>query len=71
MTDSKRTIDLPVTPVEFLAMSAADNDQSARDANRYRWLRRFDNFGSVNTILDTEQYNTLDAAVDAAMEKRP
>ena len=36
------------------------------DAERYRWLRRFDHFGTVDAMLDTMEYNTLDAAVDAA-----
>jgi len=38
-----------------------------RDAARYDWLRNFRNFAQVDAMLDTTAYNTLDAAVDAAM----
>ena len=37
------------------------------DADRYRWLRNFANFGRVDSMLDAE-YNTLDSAVDAARQ---
>jgi hypothetical protein len=42
-------------------------DALRKDAARYRWLRRMDHFGEVDAMLDTTEYNTLDAAVDAAM----
>lgn len=38
-----------------------------KDAARYEWLRRFDHFRRVDDMLNTTEYNTLDAAVDAAM----
>lgn len=41
-----------------------------RDAARYHFLRRFDHFAVVDAMLDTTQYNTLDAAVDAAIARR-
>ena len=46
---------------ERLAKSA---EQAAK---RYRWLRRLDHFAQVDAMLDTTEYNSLDAAVDAAM----
>ena len=39
----------------------------ARDAERYRWLRNFRNLSHVDAMLDTTDFNTLDAAVDAAI----
>ncbi len=43
----------------------------APDALRYNWLRRFDHFSAVNALLDTTQFNTLDAAVDHLMQPKP
>lgn len=37
------------------------------DAARYRWLRRFDHFAIVDSMLNTTEYNTLDTAIDAAI----
>jgi len=36
------------------------------DAKRYRWLRRFDHFSRVDELLNRNDINTLDAAIDAA-----
>lgn len=36
-------------------------------AAKYEWLKRFDHFALVDAMLDTTEYNTLDAAVEAAM----
>ena len=54
--------------LKFLAL---ENELAAaqKDAERYRWLRRFDHFSQVDSMLDTTEYNTLDAAVDAAIGK--
>lgn len=40
-------------------------EAAERDAERYRWLRRFDHFSTVDAMLNSD-YNTLDSAVDAA-----
>ena len=41
------------------------------DAESYRWLRKFRNFHVVDAMLDTTEFNTLDAAVAAAMAREP
>jgi len=41
------------------------------DAQRYRFLRRFDHWASVDAFLETHDHNTLDSAVDAAMARDP
>lgn len=39
------------------------------DSERYRWLRRMDHFAAVDAMLNTTDYDTLDAAIDAARSK--
>jgi hypothetical protein len=51
-----------------IRLEAADEIERLRaDAARYRWLRRFDHFALVDSLLDTTEHNTLDSAVDFAM----
>jgi hypothetical protein len=38
-----------------------------KDAERYRWLRRFDHFSQVDGMLNLTEFATLDSAVDAAI----
>ena len=54
----------------FAATEAAGGACDVNDALRYRWLRRLDHFAVVEAILDTTEYSTLDAAVDAARGKK-
>lgn len=44
--------------------------EDAKDAARYRWLRRLDHFSHANTLLDVVGIDTLDAAIDAAITER-
>lgn len=38
------------------------------DAERYRWLERFDHLTQVNSMLNGIEYTTLNVAVDTARE---
>lgn len=52
----------------LLAVIAEKEKEAAinrRDAERYSFLRRFDNFATVDAMLNTTEYTTLDSAVDA------
>lgn len=59
---------------ELAAQRKAKDEAAAKqaalelDAARYRWLRRFDHFAQVDEMLNSTEFNTLDAAVDAAMK---
>lgn len=61
-------IDLSLRAVARQAWQAAQS-LASMDAQRYCFLCRFDHLSSVNALLDTTEYNTLDAAVDAVMAR--
>ena len=44
-------------------------DDLRLDAERYRFIRRFDRLSYVNELLSGTEFNTLDAAIDAARAK--
>mgnify|MGYP001557127580 CR=1 FL=1 len=41
------------------------------DAERYRWLRRYDHLSAVNSLLEDPGFYTLDQAVDHLMRLDP
>lgn len=47
---------------------SAENEELRKDAERYRWMKRFDRIARIDAMLSTMDYHTLDAAVDAAMQ---
>jgi hypothetical protein len=57
------------TVVAELSRMRTALEGAEKDGARYRFLRRFDHFSTVDAMLDTMDYHTLDAAVDAAMQR--
>ena len=55
--------------VERLAAQAAPTERDAKDAARYRLLRRGQKWSTVDGIGTVLRAETLDAAIDAAMAK--
>ncbi len=55
--------------VERLAAQAAPTERDAKDAARYRLLRRGQKWSTVDGIGTVLRAETLDAAIDAAMTK--
>lgn len=55
--------------VERLAAQSAPSERDAKDAARYRLLRRGQKWSTVDGIGTVLRAETLDAAIDAAMAK--
>ena len=66
-SDDRELVQHAADLIEVLAKPTAPSASDARDAERYRFMRRFDRFALVHLLLDKEEITTLDQAVDRAM----